>query len=442
MTRRRSPKTGAYAALTAAALLAALVLRRPELAALAAPFALCLALGLAAAEEVELAVEVTLDRARATEGDQVELAVRLRAATALARVELRPLVPDGLRAAPGELPTVLALAAGEERRVPWRLACAHWGGYLLGQVRVRAGDRFGLLVHRRDVHAELPLKVYPRPEPLRSLVRPLRTQRLVGEQVARRSGDGVEFADIRALVPGDQVRRINWRASARRGELYVNDHHPERNADVVLFLDTFAEARDERAGPDGGRGPDGRRGPDGQPGTLDLTVRAAASLAAHYLASKDRVGLIGFGGVVRWLHPAGGRTQDYRIVDTLIDSQIAETWVDRSLAAIPARMLPPNGLVLGLTPLLDERGIAALLDLRARGFEVAILVLSPVPFTRPGRREDQELAWRLWSLQREQVQASYRRLGVAVAEWRADRPLEAVLKEVRTFRRMAARGRG
>ena len=55
------------------------------------------------------------------------------------------------------------------------------------------------------------------------------------------------------------MKRVNWRASARRGELWVNESHPERNTDVILFVDSFAEAR------------------LGDEGTLDLAVRATAA---------------------------------------------------------------------------------------------------------------------------------------------------------------------
>ena len=67
---------------------------------------------------------------------------------------------------------------------------------------------------------------------------------------------------------------MNWRASLRLGQLYVTQRHRERNADVVLMLDTLAEV---------GAPPQT---------TLDLGVRAAASLATAYLARKDRVGLV------------------------------------------------------------------------------------------------------------------------------------------------------
>ena len=92
------------------------------------------------------------------------------------------------------------------------------------------------------------LQIYPRPELLQSLVAPLDTQLATGDLVARVRADGLEFADTRGFVPGDRLRSVNWRASARRGELIVNERHPDRNADVVLFLDSFAEARRRRRG--------------------------------------------------------------------------------------------------------------------------------------------------------------------------------------------------
>ena len=193
------------------------------------------------------------------------------------------------------------------------------------------------------------------------------TQPFTGNEVARQKGDGLEFADLRPFAPGDRVRSINWRASARRaatGELVVNDRHPERNTDVILFLDSFAEARDaERS-------------------TLDLAVRAAATLASRYLERRDRVGIVSFGGILRWLVPGMGAAQRYRIVDSLLETEIVFNYAWKDVSVIPSRTLPPQALVLAVTPLLDERSVAALLDLRARGYDLAVVEVSPEPFVR------------------------------------------------------------
>jgi uncharacterized protein (DUF58 family) len=261
--------------------------------------------------------------------------------------------------------------------------------------------------------------VYPRPEQLLTLLKPLETQVFAGNQVSRTKGEGIEFADLRPFVFGDRVRRINWRASARTGELVVNEHHPERNTDVILFLDSFTEARGE-----GG-------------GTLDLTVRAAASLAERYLARKDRVGLVGFGGVLRWLLPETGLVQLYRIVDSLLGTEIVLSYAWKDIDVIPTGTLPPKALVVGLTPLLDDRGVGALLDLRARGFDLAIVEVSPVPFATAGEDESEELAHRLWRLKREALRFKFERAGVAVVEWHEGTPLAGPIEEVATFRQHA-----
>jgi uncharacterized protein (DUF58 family) len=419
VSRFAAPKLRAYAGLVAAALLAALVLRRPELVVLAAPFAVALAGGLALAEPPRVRAAVSLDRNRALEGDEVVLAVEVAADAPVARLDVAVVVPDGLEALDSAARS-LRLARGETRRVELRLRPERWGGYDLGRVALRARSPLGLLTAEGGVAESVPLRVYPAEEELRRLLAPRETQLSAGNQVARVKGDGIEFADVRPFVAGDRIRRINWRASARRGELWVNEAHPERNTDVILFLDSFAEARA------GGRG------------TLDLAVRAAASLAERYLARRDRVGLVGFGGVLRWLLPGQGLRQAYRIADALLDTEIVFSYAWKDVAVLPTRTLPPQALVLALSPLLDERGVDALLDLRARGYDLAVVDVSPLPFTEPGRGLD-ELGHRLWRLRREALRHRYQRAGVAVAEWRDGEPLQAPLEEVRSYRRHALR---
>ncbi|HYY63663.1 MAG TPA: DUF58 domain-containing protein, partial [Gaiellaceae bacterium] len=257
------------------------------------------------------------------------------------------------------------------------------------------------------------------PEDLRQLVAPRETQLFTGNRVSRQKGEGLEFADLRPFVAGDRIRRINWRASARRGALWVNEFHTERNADVILFLDSFADAR------------------RGDAGTLDLAIRAAASLAERYLAGKDRVGLVNFGGVLNWLRPATGMVQRYRIVEAVLNTEITLSYAWKEIDVLPRGTLPPKALVLALTPLLDDRAVSALVDLRARGFDLVIIEISPLPFIEPARGASAELAYRLWKLRREGRRSEYERAGAPVIEWHEGSPLTAVLEGVNAARRHA-----
>jgi uncharacterized protein (DUF58 family) len=114
-------------------------------------------------------------------------------------------------------------------------------------------------------------------------------------------------------------------------------------------------------------------------------------------------------------------------------------WKD--IDVIPRRTLPPSALVVAISPLLDERSVGALLDLRARGFDLAVVDVSPVPFTRAPRTSTEVLAYRIWQLRRDALRNRYERAGVAVTEWRRGENLQVVLEEVRAFRRHARHAR-
>jgi uncharacterized protein (DUF58 family) len=486
--RRPSGKLTVYTALAAISLLAGLALGRPELVAIGAPMALLVIGGLAMAREPAVDVEVALDRDRAIEGDEAVLTFTVASATPVARLELVPVIPDrlGLRGRPRA--RSIRLAAGEPATVALRLRCERWGAQALGTVHLRAHDHLRMFSWEWRVAGQRTLIVYPEPSSLRALVRPYETQVYSGNQVSRQRGDGIEFADVRPFMPGDRARSINWRATARRGVPWVNERHPERNTDVVLFLDSFADLRVAGSS------------------TLDREVSAAASLASAYLGMRDRVGLVSFGGVVRWLQPGMGQAMLYRLLDTLMETQIFATVGWRGIRHLPVRTLPPKALIIALTPLLDERAVTALFDLLARGYDLAIVDVSPLsgngggsagrgtsgrrparpaeragsaerpaaptgpggPGGMPGpgaprgslvwpgdlrrlvarewrgrsraRRaaEASALAERLWALKREALRHRYQELGAAVVEWRSPTELEQVLYEVEACRRRIA----
>jgi uncharacterized protein (DUF58 family) len=416
--RSAAPKLRVYPALAAIGVLAGLALGRPELVALAAPFAVLAAVAVSLAQEPELRARIVLGAERQVEGEEVLVEAVVSASRPVERLTGLLVLPGGLRTE-GPNPFLVRLSAGERRSLELPLECRRWGAYGVGRVLLQAQDALGFLVSEASFDLQQPLKVYPSGESLSSLLRPLETQVYSGNQVARVRADGIEFADLRPFVPGDRVRKVNWRATARRGVPWVNQSHPERNSDVVLFLDTFAEAR------------------RGAAGSLDASVRAAAALAELYLREKDRVGLVSFGGILNWLTVSSGPVQLYRIVDSLLDAEIWLSYVWKDIDVIPTRTLPPRALVLALTPLLDDRAIGALADLRTRGFDLAIIEVSPMPYVEPGKTESERLAFRVWQLRREAIRSRYRSLGVPVVEWRDQVPLEAAIEEVRRYRRHA-----
>jgi uncharacterized protein (DUF58 family) len=416
---RRSPKILLYAGFAEAMFVLALALGRPEIAALGAPFILVLVVGLSLAGPPEVRSVLRLGRERALQGEEVEAELVLWSAADAHAIQVTLSLPEGIRMAIGYKAALLRLDRGEEYSLPIRLDCRNWGAFRLGDVLLRVEDAVGLRVLDAAVRGDTFLKVYPRAERLRSLVTPMETQPCAGNRVGRTAGDGIEFAGLRPYVPGDRLRRINWRASAGRKTLVVNQQHPEQNSDVVIFLDSFAEARGHERG------------------TLDLAVKGAASLAEYYLADRDRVGLVSFGGWVRWLAPVIGTRQLYHIVEALLQTEITLSAFWEGIEVLPRRVLTPQSLVIALSPLLDERSVGALLDLRRRGFDLVVVDLSPVVFATENGERNSKLAFRLWALWREALRFRYERLGVVVVEWDGTVPLSAVVEEVRARRRLA-----
>ena len=418
MTARATPLALSLLSLAACALSLGLLSARPELFAATLPILLVLA---ALARRAPLpgysiAHEVSSDRV--FEGGAVTVTVTVAARSPIALIELLGPLPPGSAVRSGSHQAVMTLGSGDTARWSYEVGFPGRGAHDLGTIAVRVRDRHGLRTWERRHVDPRPVRVYPRVVPLRSLPRPFHTQTSVGDHVSPALGEGIEPGDIRQFAPGDRIKQVNWRASLRLGQLYVTQQHRERNADVVLMLDTLAEvgARPET--------------------TLDLGVRAAASLATAYLGRKDRVGLVSYGGVMSWVRPASGPVQYERLADVLMKADVVFTYVAKDLLRVPPRVLSPQALVIAITPLLDRRFTKAVLDLAARGFDLVVLVVSPVAVTRatlaPSPTGD--LACRLWTLERRSELDELRRHGLPVLEWRPPEPLEAALVGARRRR--------
>jgi uncharacterized protein (DUF58 family) len=357
--------------------------------------------------------------ARVFEGERVAVTVTLSASEPVLLLELFEPLPPTLRLVAGHNRGIFSVARGQSVEWRYEVECVRRGRVSLGTVHARLWDRAGLESGETSVRVPWQLRVYPRPLPLRRLPGPRRMQAFVGNYVAPSIGEGLEPGDIRAFVPGDRVRHVNWRASLRFGNLFVTQYHQERNADVVLMLDTLTEAGEPPAT------------------TLDVSIRAAAALATAYLARKDRVGLIEYCGPFRWVRPNSGRAHHERLFEALLRADVMFSYVSQEVALVPRRVLPPQALVIAISPLLDPRFEKALVDLAARGFDLAVLSPSAIPLVRRAMRPSAsaDLACRLWGLERRTRADALHRLGITIVDWDPAEPLEAALGGLTRSRR-------
>ena len=403
MTWRPTALNVSFLTVVGWALFLAVLTGRVELAVVAVPMVFALVAGRRTGAPPRWQIDRTLSTTRLLEDECVTVTVTLRAERPLPLVELLEPLPPRVGLERGSNHAFFTLREGREIR---------WTFELRGAAESQ---------HR----APATVAVYPRHAPIRHPPRPLRTQTFVGNYVSPTQGEGIEPGDIRPFAPGDQIRHVNWRATLKLRTLHVTQHHRERNADVVLLLDTLSEV-----------------GPAGET-VVDVAARGAAALATAYLARKDRVGLIEYGGQPRWVRPGAGRAHLERLLDTLLSASVVFTYVNRDLDLVPPRILPPQALVVALSPLLDRRFVRAATDLAARGFDLIVIAVSPVPAARAAapRSAVADVAARLWALERRAALDEYRRRGLSVVEWDGTGPLDAALAALgRRWRRRVLAG--
>jgi uncharacterized protein (DUF58 family) len=406
------PRVVGFTALGALGLIVGLTISEPAAVAIGAAFLLPIIYGLAAPGPVLPTSGIEVSHERLLEGDAAEVRIEVAAEATIDWLELDLRVPDRSRLLEGPGRLVISLRAGEVRTLRYRIEFPRWGLYPVGALQIVGLHGLCMVSSSAKRDPTHVVRVHPRIERLRRLLEPLATRLASGSRPAAASGEGIEFAEIREFRAGERVRRVNWRASARRGQLLVSDRRPERSSEVVVFLDSLTEAAVD------------------QESTLDLAVRAVASLVGEYLRERDRVGLLNFGGELEWVLPSTGARQHYQIVDAVLSSESARLFRWRDLRLIPRRILPPQSLIVALTPLLDWRVDRALLNLRARGYDLALIEVDPLRFSEHARTTYSEEAWRLWLLERELIRSRFLRAGVPVSRWNADAPLAAVVEEL------------
>jgi uncharacterized protein (DUF58 family) len=406
MQRRNSAQNYYYFGLLLVGVVFSAVSRRLEPLLVVLPLVIALLHSRFTQDKPIFSVRCQMTPLRAFEGDRVTVQLTIRAETDVPPMEIWHLLPPDA-VCPGERHRVLlALQEGEERTLQHEVIFPRRGKYVLGRLYARVHPGTDLQPLLAEYHFDQMCQVYPHVVPLPHHLPPLHTHASFGNYVSRTAGDGLEFAGIRPYSSGDRIRRVHWRASLMRQQLYGTDYYCERNADVVILLDTLVSLGTLQAN------------------TLDVAVRAAASLAAHYLYHKDRVGLIHYGGVCTWLPPATGQFQLYRILDALLGTQTLFSYLTADIARIPPRVLPPGALIFVITTMLDTRIDVALHDLLARGFQFVLLIISPAHVLPMSRHQGHsEATARLWRLEMDLRVRELRRSGILVVMQDSDDPL-------------------
>ena len=314
-----------------------------------------------------------------------ERAETVLTATNTGRREVRALVRDAWAPSAGARPRAQHsnVPAGETRRVVTALVPTRRGERAADRVTARSYGPLGLGARQRRLDVPGRLQVLPPFTSRRFLPEKLsRLRRLDGAVLVRQRGQGSEFDSLRTYVMGDDVRAIDWRATARSRDLVVRTWRPERDRHIVLAVDT-------------GRSSAARLGDEPR---LDGALDACLLLGALAARAGDRVALVAADVEVRArLGPSGGRDVLPRLVGALapLEPSLVET-DPQLLAAEVLRQVSRRSLVV-LFSALDtaaDTGLLPAARLLAARHEVIVASASDPALVRLAReRHDSSHAY-------------------------------------------------
>ena len=386
-------------------LLAAVLLRRPDLAVLAAPLLLGAAIGLARRPEGGPQLRLTPPADALLEGGRATAVVTVRTPPGVDAVAVEVALPAGLRLGGG---TGAVVPAGTQE-VAFGLRATRWGRRPLGPATARATAGYGLLSWPVVRTETATVATWPLGESFDATASVPRAEGLVGGHRSQRPGEGGDVAGVRPFAPGDRLHRINWRVTGRTGALHVTSTYSDRDTEVLLVLDSGQEL---------GRPPES---------ALDTGVRAAAAVAEHYLRAGDRVALVDLARPYRAVPARNGRGHLVRLLDLLLD--VSPSRVVGPSAADVTVLAAADALVVLLSPLAAAGSLAAVVALSRSGRSVVVVDTLPAGLRPDERSEWSPLAFRLWRLRREADVDRLRELGVPVVPWQGAGSLDAVLRD-------------
>lgn len=396
-------------------LLLAVLLRRLDLLLLAAPMVLGVALAMAGRpyDPPDIALRTRADTL--LENQLTDVIVTVRTDETIDVAAVRVSLGGWLQAARGRPIAATVVRAGVAREVPIRIRSIRWGRSGVGPATVVLTAAHGYLARGPFVTPAVAVTTLPLQEGFQATDAVPKASGMVGLHRSRRPGEGTDLAGVRPFVTGDKLRRINWSVSMRTGALHVTSTMSDRDTDVVLVIDSKYDLGESG-------------GVDGSASSLDTTVRAAASIAEHYLRHGDRVGLIDLSQAFRQIRPATGRTHLTRLLDVLLD--VAPSRGSGLAATVALGELTPGSLVLMLSPLVGDHAMGRVAALARSGQSVLVVDTLPADAVPPRRSEWTPIAHRVWRLEREVDIARLAELGVPVVAWRGAGSLDEVLRDV------------
>ena len=190
-----------------------------------------------------------------------------------------------------------------------------------------------------------------------------------GEYLSVFKGQGIEFAEVRQYIAGDDIRSIDWSVSARTGNTYVKKFNEERELSVIIACDVSASQY------------------FGSKGNLkaEAAIELASVFAFSAIKNNDKVGLLLFSDKVElYIPPRKGKRHVLRIIRELLAFEPKSKKTDISLAlSTLIRLIKRQGILLFISDFVDEK-YERPFKLAARKFDlIPVIIEDPLEFNFP-----------------------------------------------------------
>lgn len=352
--------------------------------------------------------------------------ISVETAGTVEQVQLRLAVLDGPS-------SEYALARAAAGRISGRVPIIHSGPQelLMAQYRL-IGDDASFV---STVSLPFPVRraVSPAFTPIDSLPLPPVLHGITGTHDSTRPGDGGEFRDIHPFAPGDRLRRIDWKATARRaqtpGELYVRRTTATADATVSLVIDSRDDVGENVASWNDATS--ALRGTT----SMDIARSATSSLAAGYIRAGDRVGFQDLASSARVIQHGGGSRHLARVLRAIELTGPSGPPVRR----VRAPLVVPGAMIYVLSTFLDDEAGRMATLWRAAGHRV--IAVDVLPIGRLDRLPREEiLAHRIIMMERADRIRALSAYGIDIFAWQDSNMTASRAARLRTLSRPRVTG--
>ena len=223
------------------------------------------------------------------------------------------------------------------------------GHYEFGDIHVRCATQLGLLIRQKRIGMRTPVKVYPNVQNLRRYEMALQRHRVqaLGLRRAAQRGKGYLFESLRDYLPGDEMRDVAWKATARRGKLIVREYGAERSQNILVMLDCGRLMTTQADGVS----------------RLDYAINATILLTYAAMKEGDSLGLLGFSDQIEtYVPPTRGQGALRRVNEALyrLEARLRESDYDRACRFLALRHRK-RSLIVIFTDVIDRVASGTLL---------------------------------------------------------------------------------